>query len=138
MGLGRRVSNLWRRKRLDEEIDAELAAHIELAVEDLVRGGVSEAEARRMARVRFRKSTAVKERVARARMRRWGWMCGGRTPPLCRALLCARAIAGHSGCCGPGCRHWIECGHVYAAEHIVSDAADRERLRQVLCSFIRL
>ncbi|HWA96382.1 MAG TPA: ABC transporter permease [Terracidiphilus sp.] len=66
MSLWTRVQNLWQRKRLDEEIEAELAAHIELSVEDLTRGGMSEAEARRTARVRFGNPGVMKERVTSA------------------------------------------------------------------------
>ena len=71
MSLWMRIRNLQRRNRLGEEIDAELTAHIELAAEELMRGGMSEAEARRTARVRFGNPAAVKERVAGADAALW-------------------------------------------------------------------
>ena len=49
MRLWRRIINLFRRERVEAEIDAELRAHLEMAVEDAVRAGVSEEEARRVA-----------------------------------------------------------------------------------------
>lgn len=66
MGLIHRIRNLGRRGTMDAEIDAELRAHIDLAVEDLVRSGVSEPEARRAARLRFGNPVAVRERTTAA------------------------------------------------------------------------
>jgi putative ABC transport system permease protein len=63
MGLWMRIRNLQRRERLDEEIEAELTAHVELAVEELMRHGMREAEARRTARLRFGNPAVTKERV---------------------------------------------------------------------------
>jgi len=52
-----------RRKNFESEMDAELRAHIEAYTADLVRSGLSPAEAERSARVEFG-------------LRRRGW-CGG-------------------------------------------------------------
>ena len=40
MGMWLRFKNLFRRDRLDAEIEAELRAHIEMAVEDCLRAGI--------------------------------------------------------------------------------------------------
>ncbi|HTV82983.1 MAG TPA: ABC transporter permease [Acidobacteriaceae bacterium] len=58
-----RVRNLWRRGRVDAEIEEELHAHIEMVTEDGVRAGMSEEEARRAARVRFGNPVVMKERT---------------------------------------------------------------------------
>ena len=47
------ASRLVRRRRVDRELEAEFAAHMEMAVEDNVRRGMSPDEARRAAAVRF-------------------------------------------------------------------------------------
>jgi hypothetical protein len=66
MSWWRRVRNLGRRERVDAEIAEELAAHVEIAAEEAVRRGATEAEARRAARLRFGNPVAVRERTARA------------------------------------------------------------------------
>ncbi len=66
MGMWLRWKNLFRRERLDGEIEAELRAHIEMAVEDSLREGMSEPEARRIARLRFGNPVAVRERTSGA------------------------------------------------------------------------
>ena len=66
MSLWRRMRNLGRRDRVDAEIADEFAAHIELAVEEAVRNGASEAEARRAARLRFGNPVSLQERTAGA------------------------------------------------------------------------
>src|SRR5258708_3501872 len=48
-------------RRADGELDAEIAAHIEMAVEDNVRRGMSAEEARRLAAVRFGSPLSAKE-----------------------------------------------------------------------------
>jgi len=68
MGGWRRMTNLFRREHVDAEIDEELRAHLEMAVEDAVRAGMSEAEARRAARLRFGNPAAMRERTAGADM----------------------------------------------------------------------
>lgn len=64
MGLIRRILNLYHRKKLDAEIQAELQSHIEMAEEDGIRRGMSEQEARRDAILRFGNSGLVHESVA--------------------------------------------------------------------------
>ncbi len=66
MGILRRLGNLGRRARLDNEIDAELRSHIELRIEQNVAAGMSREEARRDALLRFGNRTSTKERVAAA------------------------------------------------------------------------
>jgi putative ABC transport system permease protein len=61
MGWTQRIGNLFRRERVDADIDAELRSHIELAVEDMVGAGMSEANARRAARLKFGNPVMVKE-----------------------------------------------------------------------------
>ncbi|MGA8530584.1 MAG: ABC transporter permease [Acidobacteriaceae bacterium] len=63
MGWAARIRNLGRRHHVDAEINAELRSHIEMAVEDAMRAGVPEAEARREARLRFGNPVLVKERT---------------------------------------------------------------------------
>ncbi|MDR3741797.1 MAG: ABC transporter permease [Terracidiphilus sp.] len=48
-----RLSAFFRKRALDHELDAEMAAHIDMAVDDLVNSGLSQAEARRQALIRF-------------------------------------------------------------------------------------
>jgi predicted permease len=48
-----RVASIFRRKKLDRELDAELAAHLELATEENLQRGLSPQEARRQALIRF-------------------------------------------------------------------------------------
>ena len=66
MGWTKRITNLFRRERVDAEIAEELAAHVEIASEEAVRNGATEAEARRAARLRFGNPVAVRERTAGA------------------------------------------------------------------------
>jgi putative ABC transport system permease protein len=62
---------LFWRSRLENGMDAELRAHIETYTDDLVRSGVSRAEAERRARVEFGGIEAVKEECRQARGLRW-------------------------------------------------------------------
>ena len=64
MSLIRRIANLFSRSNVDRDIEAELASHLEMRTEDNVRRGMSPAEARRDAHLRFGNVTATKERVA--------------------------------------------------------------------------
>jgi predicted permease len=61
MGFVQRIRNLGRRDKVDAEIAAELRVHLDMAVEDAVRKGMSEQEARRAARLRFGNPVAVQE-----------------------------------------------------------------------------
>jgi predicted permease len=60
----RRIANLFRRPRLDDEIAEELRAHIEMRIEDNLARGMPPAEARREALLRFGNPAVTKERVA--------------------------------------------------------------------------
>jgi predicted permease len=66
MSLFRRVTNLFSRSKVDREIDAELQAHIELRIDDNLAAGMTPAEARRDALLRFGNPTVTRERVAGA------------------------------------------------------------------------
>ncbi len=48
-----RVFAVFRRRTLDRDLDAELAAHIDLAIDDYIQSGLSPAEARRQALLHF-------------------------------------------------------------------------------------
>ncbi len=66
MGLLRRMGNLFRRDRLQNDIDAELQAHIAMRTEDNIARGMAPEDARRDALVRFGNPTMTEERVAAA------------------------------------------------------------------------
>lgn len=66
MGWTTRILNLGRRERVDAEIEAELRAHVEMAVEDMVRAGMSEMDARRAARLRFGNPVSAREKTMRS------------------------------------------------------------------------
>jgi putative ABC transport system permease protein len=63
MAVFRRISNLFRRNRVNREIDAELQSHIALRIDDNIAAGMSPEEARRDALVRFGNPTSTRERV---------------------------------------------------------------------------
>jgi putative ABC transport system permease protein len=58
-----RFANLFRRSKLNEEIEAELRSHIEMRTADNVAAGMSPEEARRQAVLRFGSRAAMKERA---------------------------------------------------------------------------
>jgi predicted permease len=62
---------LFRRSSLEDGMDVELRAHIETYTDDLIRSGVSRAEAERRSRVAFGGIEAVKEECREARGLRW-------------------------------------------------------------------
>jgi predicted permease len=66
MSLLRRLSNLFTRRKLDQEIDAELRSHIEMRIEDNIAAGMSKEEASRDAMLRFGSRALMKERVTSA------------------------------------------------------------------------
>jgi hypothetical protein len=66
MSKWRRLNNLFRRKRLAADIEAELQAHLAMAAEDKVGAGMNESDARRVALMRFGNPVAIQERTARA------------------------------------------------------------------------
>ena len=62
-----RLRSLFRRAQKDRELDAEMFAHLELAIEENLERGLSPAEARRQALVRFGGPQQVKETLREAR-----------------------------------------------------------------------
>jgi len=61
-----RFANLFRRSKLDHDIEAELRAHIEMRTADNIAAGMSPEAARRAALMRFGNRVAMKERVTAA------------------------------------------------------------------------
>jgi hypothetical protein len=61
-----RIANLFQRTRIDREIEAELASHLEMRTEDNVTAGMSPKLARRNALVGFGNPTVARERTAEA------------------------------------------------------------------------
>jgi predicted permease len=66
MGWTTRIKNLFRRESVEADISEELRSHIEMAVEDAMRAGMTEADARRAARLRFGNPVVLREQTARA------------------------------------------------------------------------
>ena len=66
MSMLRRISNLFSRPKLGQEIDAELRSHIEMRIEDNIAAGMPPGEARRDALHRFGNPTSINERVTAA------------------------------------------------------------------------
>src|SRR6202790_698752 len=62
-----RLRSLFRAKQLDTELDAEMSAHLELAIEENLQGGMPPEEARRQALIRFGGAEQAKERHRDAR-----------------------------------------------------------------------
>jgi predicted permease len=63
MGILRRIKNLFRRSRVDREIEAEIETHIALRTADNIGRGMTPTEARREALVRLGNPVVVKERA---------------------------------------------------------------------------
>jgi predicted permease len=66
MSLLRRITNLLSRSHMEQEIDTELQSHIALRIEDNLSGGMTYAEARRDALLRFGNPTSTRENVVAA------------------------------------------------------------------------
>jgi predicted permease len=66
MSILRRISNLFSRPKLRQEIDAELRSHVEMRIEDNIAAGMSPGEARSDALHRFGNPTSINERVTAA------------------------------------------------------------------------
>jgi predicted permease len=66
-----RARSSFRKEHLDQELDAEMAAHLELAVEENIRRGMSSEEARRTAMVRFGGVQQAKEQHRETRGLPW-------------------------------------------------------------------
>ena len=62
-----RLGSFFRRTKLDEELDAELTAHLELAIKENLRRGMAADEARRQALIRFGGAEQAKEQHREAR-----------------------------------------------------------------------
>jgi predicted permease len=66
MSILRRITNLFHRSKLDQEIEGELRSHIEMRTADNLAAGMSPKEARRDALLRFGNRAVLKERVTAA------------------------------------------------------------------------
>ncbi len=62
-----RLRSLFHRAQLDHELNAELAAHLELAIEENLQRGMPAEEARRYALIRFGGTEQVKQQHREAR-----------------------------------------------------------------------
>jgi hypothetical protein len=62
-----RVRSVFRRDQTERELEAELSAHLELAIEENVNRGMSPEEARRQALIRFGGTEQTKEQHREAR-----------------------------------------------------------------------
>jgi putative ABC transport system permease protein len=62
-----RLRSLFRRAQLDRDLDAEMSAHLELAIEENLERGLAPAEARRQALLRFGGPQQAKEQHREAR-----------------------------------------------------------------------
>jgi hypothetical protein len=71
----RKLLNLFRSPRLEQDLDRELRYHLDRRVEDLVRSGLSEAEARRQAAMEFGGVAQVREEVRETWI--WRWLDNG-------------------------------------------------------------
>ena len=63
MAWWRRLTNTFRRRRLDDEIDAELSFHVEMRATDLERQGMNADDARRTARRLLGNDAALRDRT---------------------------------------------------------------------------
>ena len=63
--------NLFRRDRVEHELDAEVGSYVDLLTEEKVRDGMAPAEARRAARIELGGVEQVKEEVREVRMGAW-------------------------------------------------------------------
>jgi predicted permease len=66
-----RMRSFFRKEQQDSDLDAELATHVELAVEENIRRGMSDPDARRRALIRFGGVQQAKERQREARGLPW-------------------------------------------------------------------
>jgi hypothetical protein len=62
---------LFKARRMEKELDAELRFHFESQVEDKIRGGITEAEARRATRLEFGGLEQIKEDCRQSRGTLW-------------------------------------------------------------------
>ena len=66
MSLVHRIANLFRRSRVEREIDAELRSHIEMRIEDNLAAGMSQKQARHDALLRFGNRSTTREHTTEA------------------------------------------------------------------------
>ena len=66
-----RIRSFFQKPQRDSELDAEMAAHLELATEENVQQGMPADEARRLAMIRFGGVTQAKEQQREARGLPW-------------------------------------------------------------------
>jgi macrolide transport system ATP-binding/permease protein len=66
MALIHRITNLFRRDKLDREIGQEIDAHLSMRIDDNLAQGMMPAEARRNAQLRFGNAALVRERTTEA------------------------------------------------------------------------
>jgi putative ABC transport system permease protein len=66
MAFLKRITNLFSRSSVDQEIDAELKSHLEMRTEDNIAAGMSATAARRDARLRFGNPAVMKEQATGA------------------------------------------------------------------------
>src|SRR5579885_1885238 len=93
----------WRRKRSEEELQQEMAAHLEFEVEERIARGMAPDAARAAARRRFGNATAIAERTrevwsirwleAAARDVRYAWRAMARRPAFTAVAVGSLAIA---------------------------------------------
>jgi len=69
-----RLQRLVSRRSLDRELKAEIASHLEEATQEYIREGLSEAEARRSALLKFGSARVIEEDM-NAAVRGWAYMC---------------------------------------------------------------
>jgi predicted permease len=63
MSLAHRIAHLFRRSHVDRDIQAELASHLEMRIEDNLAAGMDPKQARRDALLRFGNPVVIKERT---------------------------------------------------------------------------
>src|SRR3974390_651150 len=66
-----RARSFFRRNELDNDLEAEMAAHLEMAVEENLRQGMTEEEARRQVKLRFGGTQQARDRHREARGLPW-------------------------------------------------------------------
>jgi hypothetical protein len=66
-----RIRSFFQKPQRDSELDAEMAAHLELATEENLQSGMPADEARRQAMIRFGGVTQAKEQQREARGLPW-------------------------------------------------------------------
>ncbi len=89
----RRILSVFRSEALDRDLDAEIASHIELATEENVERGMTPAEARRAAMLRFGRTTEAKEQHREARGFPWLESLAQDLRFACRAFRRERGFA---------------------------------------------